>query len=461
MARKRLPPFELEVTHLDRKGVGVGQHNGRVFRVRGAPPDSRVLVVPAGKRKGVWNGRRVHMVRPPPAYVRPACPVFGTCGGCVLQELSLEAQRSAKHAFALGQVSRGPEVRVHELRGGSEAYGYRNKVEMSFGSSRFLTEADHESGLPIDGKFLGFHAPGRFDRVVDTVGCSLVHDTVGQIVDIVRATALQEGPPAWNPRAQVGFWRHLLLRRAEATGEILVAIYTTSPTEDSQVGAVAAVAEAIHAHPNVVGVLWIRNDGVADVARGEVERVWGRDWIEERLGEVTFRLSATSFFQTNTAAARVLYDTVGEAMGTCKTLLDLYCGIGSIGLYLAGQAERVVGVEEVAAAVEDARANAARNGVSADYRCARAEDALEAISGGPGVAIVVDPPRAGLHPKVAKRLAGTSADVLVYVACNPASLGRDAEILADGWVLTDLWTVDLFPQTGHIEMVGRFVRKSP
>jgi len=459
MARKRLPPFELEVTHLGPKGVGVGEDSGRTFRVRGAPPGSRIRVVPAGKRKGVWNGRRLHMVRPPATWVEPPCAVFGTCGGCLLQEISLEAQRTFKESFALGQVDIAPAVRVHAIRGDERAYSYRNKIEMSFGSARFLTETDHRAGLPIDGKFLGFHAPGRFDRVVDTHRCALVDDAVGEVVQLVRDHALGEGPAAWNPREQSGFWRHLLLRRAEATGEILAAIYTTSPENDEATQAAVAVAEAAYSHPDVVGVLWILNDGVADVARGEVERLWGRDWIEERLGDVSFRLSATSFFQTNTAAALVLYDTIGEALGPCRTLVDLYCGIGSIGLYLSHLAERVTGVEEVQAAVDDAVANAARNGVSATYRCAKAEDALEAISGGPGVGIVVDPPRAGLHPKVSARLAATRADVLVYVACNPASLGRDAAILASGWTMTDVWTVDLFPQTGHIEMIGRFVRK--
>ncbi len=459
MARKRLPPFELEVTHLGPKGVGEGEEEGRVFRVRGAPPGSRVHVVPAGKRKGLWNGRRLGMVRPPVDYVAPPCSVFGTCGGCVLQEISLGAQRRAKAAFALGQIHPSSEVRVHQIVGDPKAYGYRNKIEMSFGSARFLTEADHRAGHPIDGKFLGFHAPGRFDRVVDTGSCALVADSAGQVIEIVRRHALGDGPPAWNPREQTGFWRHLLIRRAEATGEILVALYTTSPSAEGDSQALIAVAEAVVAHADVVGVLWIRNDGVADVARGDVQRVWGRDWIEERLGGVSFRLSATSFFQTNTSAAAVLYDIVGEAVGQCQTLLDLYCGIGSIGQYLAGRVERVVGVEEVAAAVDDARANAARNGVSGEYHCARAEDALQTICGGPGVAIVVDPPRAGLHAKVARRIAQTRADVLVYVACNPASLGRDALLLAEGWTLTDVWTVDLFPQTGHIEMVGRFVRK--
>jgi 23S rRNA (uracil1939-C5)-methyltransferase len=210
---------------------------------------------------------------------------------------------------------------------------------------------------------------------------------------------------------------------------------------------------------DAAGVQWRVNAGVADVARGEVIEARGADAIEERLGDVTFRLSPTAFFQTSTAGAKVLYDAVGEALGRGGTLLDLYCGTGAIGLYLASRFDRVVGVEENAESVEDARANAVRNGIPATFRAARVEDALDEIRGGDGVRIVVDPPRAGLHPKVAKKLADTAADALVYVACNPASLGRDALVLAEGgWRMRELWTVDLFPQTGHVEVVARFVR---
>jgi 23S rRNA (uracil-5-)-methyltransferase RumA len=202
---------------------------------------------------------------------------------------------------------------------------------------------------------------------------------------------------------------------------------------------------------------------VADVARGTVERVWGRDFVEERLGDATFLLSATSFFQTSAEGARVLYDAVGEALSPARgVLLDLYCGTGAIGLYLARRFQRVVGVEEVEAAVRDAEKNAQRNGIaSASFRLARVEDIVDNLhaEGLTEAAIVVDPPRAGLHPRVTAALAAARAEVLVYVACNPASLGRDARLLVQaGWQLTDLTPVDLFPQTGHVEVIGRFRR---
>ncbi len=463
MAKKRrMPPFECEIERLGPRGVGEGHApDGSAIKVRGAPPGSRVHVVPAGKRKGMWTGRRTVMVRPPVGYSTPRCAVFGLCGGCVLQELDLDAQRASKHELATRQVADGLQlgsVQVHPVRGAPEAYGYRNKVELSFGPKRYLSQADQDAGLPHGGRFLGMHAPGRFDRIVDAQRCELVSDALNGVLTQVRSVALQaDAPDPYDPHTHLGFWRHALLREGSGTGERLLGLYTAAPS-DGDADWVERVVDAVG--DRCVGVVWFVNEGVADVARGEVMRTWGRDHLHEKLGPLTVRLSPSAFFQTSTGGAQVLYDTIGEALGRGGTLLDLYCGIGSIGLYLADRVDAVVGIEEVEAAVADARANAAASGLQATYRVDKVENALDAVQGGDDVRIVVDPPRAGLHPRVAQQLASTEAAVLVYVACNPASLGRDAAILTTGgWYATDLWTVDLFPQTGHVESVARFERR--
>lgn len=450
---------------MDPTGHGLGvMPSGKTVRVRGAPPGARIEVQIIGKERGAMLGRRLSTVRAPVGAVPPACDVFGLCGGCVLQELSLDAQRAAKHAQAVADVATtGPIPVVHPMRGAPDGYGYRNRVELSFGSRRFLDDAAHASGASIDGKFLGFHAPGRFDRVVDALSCPLIDDDANTLLTVVRAHALAEdAPPVWDARAHTGFWRHLLLRRGESTGEHLIVLFTADQRE--QEPAVTALAEALMATPlrsgRLVGVEWAVNDSVADVARGETARTWGRPTLEERLGPIQLQLSRTSFFQTSTTGARILYDTVGEALGAGGTLLDLYCGAGSIGLYLGAGFDRVVGVEEIADAVTDARANAERHGIAGEWHHARVEDALDLVAAVPGPRrLVVDPPRVGLHPRAAAAIAGWPADVLVYVACRPSSLGRDRAILeAGGWRLTDLWVVDLFPQTAHVEAVARFVK---
>ena len=440
------------------------------MRVRNAAPGARVHVVPAGRRKGVWTGRKVHTVRPPADGARPACAVFDRCGGCQLQELSLAAQRRHKHAMAVDMVRAGlgerwpQQLTVHPVRGVDAAYGYRNRVEFSFGVRRWLTEGDQALGLPHAGRFLGLHPPGRFDRVVDTERCAIASDGTNQVLSTVRRVALHaDAPPPRDVRTHEGFWRHVRIRESVAHDERLVTVFTTSPTADEGAWVERMARACLDEGGGVVGVVWCVDDGVADVARGEVREVWGRDHLTEVLVTADapdgrrFRLSPTSFFQTNTRGAEVLYDCIGEAVGDGGTLLDLYCGTGSIGITLASRVDAVVGVEEVEAAVHDARSNAAANGVAATYRCARVEDVVHELP--LDTRIVVDPPRAGLHPKVSRALADAPAEALVYVACHPGSLGRDAAILAEGgWRLVELWTVDLFPQTGHIEMVGRFER---
>lgn len=466
-----LEPFELEIERLEAGGVGVGEApDGRPIHVRAAPPGARLRVVPYERRKGVWKGRRDLVVRSAPGAVAPRCAQFGPCGGCALQEVDADGQAQLKHDLALREIARGlggelgiRGVLVHPPRRAPASFGYRNRVELSFGNRRWLTEAEQAAGMPMEGRFLGFHAPARFDRVVDAPRCELVSEAANGVIAVLRDGLLHdELPPIWDPKRQVGYWRHVMIREARG-GALLVVIYTASG-EDPRIDTVATrlLATALPDGARVVGVQHVENDGLADVARGAVRRSWGVATLDERLGGVTFRLSPTSFFQTNTAGAEVLYDAVGEALGDAGgTLLDLYCGIGSIGAYLStrpgSRFDDVIGIEENPAAVEDAIANAARNGLSARYVAAKVEDALASWTGRP--AVVVDPPRVGLHPKVAKALAAFDASALVYVACNPGALGRDAAVLeAGGYRLAELWTVDLFPQTGHVEAVGRFVR---
>ena len=477
MARKRryLPPLEVEITGLGPKGLGRAETEHGEILVRGAAPGSRVLVTPFKKKKGTWHARKTATIRPAPNGAKPRCAQFGLCGGCTLQELSESGQRVAKGSHAIDEFALGAGVpvegvhaaiKVHSPRSTGQAYGYRNKVELTFGVSRFLSESDHAEGQAIDGRFLGFHAPGRFDRVVDAPRCELISEALNGVLAVVRAAVLVDDlPPNYNPRTHEGFWRHLILREGITTGEILVGLVVASHPEEQQ--HIARIAAALEPHMEtvggpVVGLVVLKNDGVADVARGDVLALFGRPYFYDALNGVRFKLSLSSFFQTNTTGASLLYDTIGEALGEARRqLFDLYCGAGSIGLYLADRFDQIVGVELVEAAVLDARANAQRNGVkNARYVAADMSQALEIIEDKGGArAIVVDPPRVGLHPKVAAALATATADVLVYVACKPRSLGRDASILAqEGWVMTDLWPVDMFPQTGHVELVARFVR---
>lgn len=462
MKRKahRQGPFEVEIDALGPKGVGVGvAPDGREVRVPRAPPGSRVLVRPQGRKAGVWKAERTARIRPAADAVEPPCPQFGLCGGCALQEMPLDAQRAHKQALAAREVGPAP---WEPMRGAPDAYGYRNKMEFSFGVRRYLAASDHAAGLPIDGRFLGLHAPGRFDRVVDAPRCELLDDAGNAALAGARAVLLaDDAPPPWDLRAHTGLLRHLVLRRGDGT--VGLALFTATPSEAERAWierALDALAALDLPGARIGGVWWFVNDGLADVATGALEGSRGDPGLQITLAGRAFALAPLAFFQTSTRGAEALVEAVGDALGGGhRLLLDLYCGTGALGICLADRADAVFGLELVADAVENARANAARNGVAGTWEVAKVEDALGSLAGGPGVAAIVDPPRVGLHPSVARALAAAPLDVLVYVACNPASLGRDRQVLeAGGWTLERCVAVDLFPQTGHLEVVARFVR---
>ena len=246
--RRMIPPFETELTHLAKGGVAVGATpTGREVHVRGSAPGAVVHVTPMGVKKGIVQGRRTGLVSPAPDAVEPKCAVFGLCGGCVLQELPVERQRQLKTDLALSQIEAAISlegVTVNPARGSSAGFGYRNKVELSFGIRRYLSEDDHALGLAIDGRFLGFHAPGRFDRVVDAERCELVSEGMNALLTTARALTLtEESPVPWDVREHVGFWRHLILRQGFATGELLVGLVTSSATTPEQEAAAVSLAE--------------------------------------------------------------------------------------------------------------------------------------------------------------------------------------------------------------------------
>lgn len=265
--------------------------------------------------------------------------------------------------------------------------------------------------------------------------------------------------PAWDNQSHSGVWRHLVVRDSGTPDDprVLVSLVTSSAADPDQV---RQVGEAISELPGVSGVIQVVTDSLADVATGELREVLhGDPELVFDLAGLHLRLPHDAFFQVNTASAQVLLDRIADAAGAGGTLLDLYCGVGFIGLGLAHRFDRVIGVELHEGAIRCARDNAALNDVSGEWHAGPVEELLPTLDLSGPLTVVVDPPRAGLHPRAARYLADFPARSLVYVACNPASLGRDREILAQGgWRLVHLSSVDLFPQTQHVEAVALFQR---
>jgi 23S rRNA (uracil1939-C5)-methyltransferase len=439
--KKPRAPVTVRIDRLDPKRASGLDAEGRRFEVRNAPLDALVEAQPG--RRG--EARLLRIVENAADAPTPPCPVFGVCGGCQLQWTSLERQRQHKQAL----VERLVGLASHPIEGTAEAYGYRNKLELAFSAHAFHPE--HEVPPSTGPAHLGLHPPGWYAKVVPIPGCPLASPRMNAVIAAVAGLRLG---PGWDARAHTGHFRHLVIR--EGSG-LVVTLVTTSTADPSEV---ARASRAIAAVEGVSGVLHVVNDGVSDVATGELRTVLsGSADIEVAIGGVALSLPYDGFFQVNTPGAALLYARIGEALGVGGTLLDLYCGNGVIGVLLARGFDRVIGVDVHEPSIARARANAERNAVRGAWYAGAVEEILPAIAIDRPLKVVVDPPRAGLHPRAVQHLAGLSADTLVYVACNPGSLGRDRPMLeAGGWRITDLWSVDLFPQTPHVEAIARFVR---
>jgi 23S rRNA (uracil1939-C5)-methyltransferase len=450
---KRDDVLEVDVQDLAFGGAGVARHDGFVVFARDTAPGDRARVRIRKARRRFAEADLEEVLAAGPSRVEVPCPYVPRCGGCRLQHVAYERALAAKRdqvAEHLARIGHLEGIDVREPDPAVERFGYRNKMEYS------------ASRGPDGGIDLGFHVRGRWDEVIDVEWCMLATPLGNRVRETVRAWAEGEGMRPYDQRAQEGVLRHVVVREGVATGQVLVTV-VTAPGAEAAVERLAAPLAA--AHPELVGLLHAVNDGLAEVTSGLPTRVvHGRDWLEERVRGVTLRLSAAAFFQTNTRMTDVLYDRVAEAAGLDggQVVYDLFAGVGSIGIAVAGGAREVVAIEIVPEAVEDAAANAAANGVTnhtaiaGDVRVVLRERRGELPP--PDVAIV-DPPRAGLSGGAVRRVLELAPPTLVYVSCQPATFADNAaRFVAGGYRLEWVRPVDMFPQTPHIEAVARFTR---
>ena len=414
----------------------------------------------------------VELLEPSADRVDPVCPVFGVCGGCKWMHVAYEAQlryKKKKVADDLVHIGGFENPDVLPPIAAPEQFHYRNKVEFSCSSARYLMpdEMGQETLAKPKGFALGFHAPGNFEKVLDLDTCYLGKASMNTVLNTVRDFALERGLAPYAAKAHEGFLRNVMLRYSERHDQLMVNI-VTSWYEKAVMLALKERLEAAlpgQAMTIVNNVTTRRNT----VATGEQEYlVSGEGFVTERLGELDFRISANSFFQTNTRQAEALYDQIlAEAkLRPEDTVYDLYCGTGTITLYLARHCRQAIGIEVVESAIADAEKNAERNGIgNAVFFQADLKDfhqMQEKLS--PYVAprvIVTDPPRAGMHPKALDTMLKLQPERIVYVSCNPSNLARDGkEIAARGYRLTTIQPVDMFPQTSHIETVACFEREA-
>ena len=468
---KKGSELELEIESLAFGAKGVAKVDGFVVFVPSTIPGQRVRALITRKRKGHAEARPLAVVRQSPDFVLPRCRHFEDCGGCATQDYAYEKQLAAKRrqvAEVLAHLGGFKDVEVYNTLPSPQQFFYRNKMEFTFSRQRWLTKHEIQSQAEVGDKSfaLGLHARGRFDKSIDITECWLLSETSNRILDVVRQATKNHSLIPYSTHDHTGFWRFLVIREGKQTGELMVNVVTNAAPDGN-----AAVDELssrlIGEVPGISTIVHNINRSKAQIAFGEEEHVLhGPGYLHDRIGSYTFRISANSFFQTNTLGAEQLYKTALDFAGLQgdEVVYDLYSGAGTISSFVSSHARRVIGFEIVQEAVKDAQVNCQINQVSncefvaGDLKDHLSPDSAIARWGKPDV-VIADPPRAGLHPKVVKRLLELAPPRLVYVSCNPATFARDLkELCASQYRLEKIQPVDMFPHTAHCEVVGSLNR---
>lgn len=465
--RKELPVVEnVEITGVAAEGKSIARVDDMVVFIPYGAPGDVVNIKLDKKKRSYAEAHIVDMVKPSPDRVTPACEHFGVCGGCKWQHIPYESQLRYKRDQVVDALTRIAKVEIPEVNptlGSKETFCYRNKLEYTFSCKCWITFEDLRSGHEIaDRNALGFHIPGAFDKVLDIKKCWLQDDLSNCIRLFVRQYALAKGYEFYDIKAQQGLMRTLMVRIA-STGEVMLIVVFARPEQekiDDMMGAIAAE------FPEITSLLYVVNQKVNDtIADQEVITYRGRDYINEEMEGLQFRIGPKSFYQTNSLQAYELYK-VARRMACLKPddlVYDLYTGTGTIANFVARQVKKVVGIEYVPEAIADAKLNSEVNGI--DNTIFFAGDMKDVLTDGfiaehgrPNV-MIIDPPRAGMHEDVVNVILNARPERIVYVSCNPATQARDLALMDSLYRVEEVQPVDMFPHTHHVENVVRMTRR--
>jgi 23S rRNA (uracil1939-C5)-methyltransferase len=451
------------------EGKAVLKCNGRVVFVKGLVPGDVADIEITRVKKKHAEGKLIKLKEPSPDRIHHLCQHFGACGGCSWQNLDYKAQLSLKQRQVSEAFKRIAGVEVEEtlpIIGSEKIYQYRNKLEFTFSSKRWLNYDEmNESNFGQPG--LGFHVPKLFDKVIDIKECHLQPEPSNAIRLAVREFALREKMPFFDLREQQGFLRNLMIRTA-STGELMVMVAFFR--EDRRMRE-KLLTHILKSFPQITTLVYTinskKNDSLADL---EMESFSGLGYITEKMKlrngkELSFRISPQSFFQTNTAQANNLYAKASEfaEFNGTENVFDLYTGCGTIASFVAGEVKRVVGIENVKQAIIDARINAEINGITnaeffaGDMQFMLSEDFCR-HNGIPDV-IITDPPRGGMHPDTVNDILKLAPAKVVYISCNPSTQARDVAMMREKYTVKKVQAVDMFPHTSHIENVALLIKK--
>ena len=439
------------------QGNCVARVNEKVVFVKyGAPGDVADLRV-SGKKKKFLMAHIENLITPSEQRTDSFCAHFGTCGGCKWQHLKYEHQLEFKEQEVKDAFQRIGKVEPKEylpILGATETKEYRNKVEFTFSNKAWIDDFDKENPEKLNA--LGFHVPGRFDKVLDLNECHLMPPEANDIRSFVKEIAEENDLPFFDIRQQTGLLRNLMIRRT-SLGHWMVLLVVSQKNEK----AIKLILDGLKEQFSfITSLLYVVNNKANDTIYDlPVHNHSGESYIEEKLGDYTFMVRPKSFFQTNTEQAKVLYETAKNLANIQpdETVYDLYTGTGSIAIYNSAEAKKIVGIESVEDAIKDAKQNALKNNVSncsffvGDMRKVLNDKFIQE-NGTPDV-IITDPPRDGMHKDVVQQILNIAPQKVVYVSCNSATQARDLALMKEQYNITKVRPVDMFPQTHHVENV--------
>jgi 23S rRNA (uracil1939-C5)-methyltransferase len=453
---------QLRIIDAGSEGVCIGKHEDGVVFVPNVVPGDVVDILAYKKRKNYYKTKEIIAFHQYSAdRVSPKCEHFGLCGGCKWQNMDYQTQLFYKQKQVIDNFQRIGKFdfpQVNDILPADAIFAYRNKVEYTFSNKRWLqTEEmpDADAGL-LNTNGLGFHLPGMFDKILDIHHCDLHCELGNEIRDAVKKYAIEHQLPFWNARSQTGLLRNLIIRTSEC-GDMMIILVLTSFTPYAE-RLLSFIKEKF---PQITSLLYVentkQNDSISDLS---VQIYNGNDFLQEKMGNLLFKVAPLAFYQTNSAQALKLYEQTSRLadIKEHQTVYDLYTGAGTIALFVAKKAKKVIGIEYIESAIESAVENAKLNNITntqffAGDMVKILTDDFIAKHGKPDI-IITDPPRSGMHPKVIEQLLKIMPERIVYVSCNPATQARDIAMLASQYTIKVVQPIDMFPHTHHVENIA-------
>lgn len=462
--KKQLPILEnITITDIAAEGKSIARVNDMVVFVPWAVPGDIVNLQVTRKKHSYCEATIIDFIEKSPLRITPKCNHFGICGGCKWQNLPYEEQIKAKEKQVFDQLSRIGKVELpkfNTILGSVKEYEYRNKLEFGFSNKRWLTKEEINNNLEIeDRNALGFHISGAFDKIYPIDKCVLMDPLQNDIRNTIRDYAIEKKLSFYDLKQQCGLLRDIVLRNSN-TSEWMLIIQFRFDKEGDEVKAEKLMAYIADKFPQITSLMYVNNQKCNDTFNDlEVITFKGNDHIFELMEDLRFKVGPKSFYQTNTEQAYHLYSIVRDFAGlTGKELVyDLYTGTGTIANFISKKAQKVIGIEYVTEAIEDAKINSQINGIdntlfyAGDMKDILTEDFISE-HGKPDV-IITDPPRAGMHPDVVDVILKANPDKIVYVSCNPATQARDLQLMNENYIVKAVQPVDMFPHTPHVENV--------